>query len=77
MKIKVKNRTSFLCPSVNYGNVTIEAAVELEKDIDEESFISVEVSSLQDRANTAIMESIEDQKREIEKLDSKAFRVNI
>jgi hypothetical protein len=73
MKATVKSRTLALLPSVQYGNITLESAVELEQEVSTDG----DISELQDRANKLVVESLKEQKEAVNKFEREFFKVKI
>ena len=73
MKVTVKSRTLALLPSVQYGNINLESAVEIEQEVSTDG----DVAELQDRANRLVLDSLKKQKDAINKLEKGFFKVNL
>ena len=76
MKVVVKSRTLALLPSVQYGNITLESAIELEEDV-APAELSLKSRELQRKANTMVVDSLKEQKEAIEQFEKGFFRVNL
>ena len=75
IKVTARARNAVLLPSVQFGNLTLEAAVELE-DWASPDFYEIRLKELQTEANKRVLESLKEQREAIDnELDKQFFKV--
>ena len=72
IRIVARARNQVLLPSVQFGNITLEAAVELE-DYASPDFYEIRLRELQSEANKRVLASLQEQREAIDTELQKSF----